>query len=87
MSLVGVPNAVQRAVVRLVQVAVIVAHAKCTRSFALSVEPRRRCHSYPRMIALFIAAHAMTRSESHETKSFIAIWFFPVLNNYQVVID
>jgi hypothetical protein len=42
---------------------VIVAHAKCILSYVPSVEPRRRCHSYPRMIALFIAAHAMTRSE------------------------
>ena len=62
-SLVAVLNAGQHVVVRLVQVTVIVVHAKCTLSFARSVEPRHRCHSYPRMIALFIAAHAMTRSE------------------------
>jgi len=63
MSLAGVLNAGQHVVVRPVQVAVIAAREKCTLSFVPSVEPRHRCHSYPRMIALFIAAHAMTRSE------------------------
>ena len=84
-SLVGVLNAGQHVVVRLVLVTAIAVRAKCIQSFVLSVEPRHRCHSYPRMIALFIAAHAMTRSEWHETKRFIAIWFNPVLNKYWIV--
>jgi len=39
-----------------------VLHAKCTRWFAPSAVPRLRCHSYPRMIALSIAAPVTTKS-------------------------
>ena len=67
-SLVGVLNAGQRVVIRLVPGVVSVAHAKCTRSFAPSVEPRRKFHSYLRMIALSIVALAMTRYGWHATK-------------------
>ena len=60
--------AVRRVAHLAAQVAVqSVAHARCIQLFALSVEPKRRCHSYPRMIVPSIAARAMTRFEWHVT--------------------
>jgi len=55
--------AVRLAAIRLVvQVGVRnVPHVRCTQSFALSAESRRKCRSFPRTTAPSIAAPAMTR--------------------------
>ena len=67
-SQVVVHLAVRRVAHLAAQVAVqSVVHARCIQLFALSVEPKRRCHSYPRMIVPSIAARAMTRFEWHVT--------------------
>jgi len=54
--------AVLRGVTPLAVVAPNAAHARCTRSFALSAVWRHRCLSYPRMTARSIAAPAMINS-------------------------
>ena len=85
-SLVVVLTAGQRVVIRLV-LAASVAHARCTRLFAPSVESRRKYHSCPRMIALSIVALAMTKSGWHATKRIIVIRLIPVLHRNHVVFD
>ncbi len=79
-SLAVVQTAVQRVVMRLVRAVVpSVVHAKCILLFAPSVERRRRCHSYPRMIAPCIVAHATTRYGWHATKTYQGRLSYPCI--------